>query len=298
MKIVIILNGISRKKKAFYNEILPALSSHFDIEVLETLYAGHAEELAEKAIDQQFDCLLVAGGDGTLNQVVNGVLKSVRLDKPSIGLIPLGSGNDFARTCSLRWDAEQLIQLLRANPTPTDIGMIECVDKGVATTRYFINECSLGMGPEVVKRLSKSSKRWGPDISYFASILSTFIHHRPQEIQCTTDSWEWKGKARVIAIANGRSFGNGIFIAPAADPGDGLFNSFIAGNLIIWKFLLFLQTLKGKKKINHPAIHYHTLSSAHLSAEAHCELEAEGEIVGSLPATIRILPKRINFFRS
>lgn len=297
MKIAIILNGISRKKKKFYKEIYPSLTDHFVVEVLETRYAGHAEKLAATALNQKIDCILAAGGDGTLNQVINGLLKNEGSNLPTIGLIPLGSGNDFARTCSLQPEAKQLIQLLKAGPTPTDIGKIECIYNGEKITHYFINECSLGMGPEVVKRLSKNAKRWGPDLSYLISIVSTFISHQPQEVLCKANAWTWKGKARVIAIANGKSFGNAIYIAPDANPGDGVFNSFIAGDVPLWKFLLFLQTLKKKRKINDPLLHYNTLTRVELSSEEECAIEAEGELVGLLPATITVLMGKISFFR-
>lgn len=297
MKIAIILNGISRKKKKFYKEIYPTLINHFVVEVMETRHAGHAEELAAMALNQEFDCILAAGGDGTLNQVINGILKNESGNLPSIGLIPLGSGNDFARTCSLRPEAKQLIQLLKAGPTPTDIGKIECIRNGEKITHYFINECSLGMGPEVVKQLSKSARWWGPDLSYLISIVSTFISHQPQEILCKTNSWTWKGKARVIAIANGKTFGNAIFIAPDANPGDSVFNSFIAGDVPLWKFLIFLQTLKKKRKIDDPLVHYNTLARVELSSAEECALEAEGELVGLLPATITVLMGKISFLR-
>lgn len=299
MKIAIILNGISRKKKKFYNLIYPALSKHFDIDIFETKHSGHAESLADQAVVRKFSFILAAGGDGTLHQVINGLLKNGGDDLPTVGLIPLGSGNDFARACSIRLDPEQIIQLLKTcQPKPTDIGHITCLDgNGRPITRHFINACSVGMGPEVVKRLSKSSKSWGPSLSYFSSIVSTFLTHRPQFVEVKMSQKEWSGNARVVAIANGQSFGNSIYIAPDAQLDDGSFNSFIAGEVPLLKFLLYLQTIKGKKKINDQLIHYHSTSGAELSAPASCTIEAEGEIVGLLPAKIKILPKRINFLR-
>ena len=299
MKIAIILNSISRKKKKFYNLIYPALSKHFDIDIFETKHSGHAESLADQAVVRKFSFILAAGGDGTLHQVINGLLKNGGDDLPTVGLIPLGSGNDFARACSIRLDPEQIIQLLKTcQPKPTDIGHITCLDgNGRPFTRHFINACSLGMGPEVVKRMSKRSRLWGPDLSYLISIISTFISHRPQPVYIKMSQYEWRGKARVVAIANGQSFGNSIYIAPEARLDDGVFNSFIAGEVPLWKFLLYLQAIKGKKKIDDSMVHYHSTSSAELSASEQCALEAEGEFVGFLPATIKILPKKIRFLR-
>ncbi len=299
MKIAIILNGVSRKKNKFYKEIHPVLATHFDISVWETQCSGDAETLAARAVSEYFDIVLSAGGDGTLNQVINGILKSLKEELPAVGVLPLGTGNDFARMCSVQLHAEQIVQLLKADkPRPTDIGMIACHNEfGQPTTRYFINACSIGMGPEVVKRLMKSNRAWGPQITYLTSIVSTFFTHRPQEIHCKTSGWEWKGWARVLAIANGQSFGNALFIAPDATIDDGILNTFIAGDLSLLRFLVHLVGIKGKSKINDPKIRYSTTRQADLSSMAPCLLEAEGEMVGYLPATITLMAGKIKFFR-
>src|SRR5882762_2817633 len=162
MKVAVMLNGISRKKKFFNREILPTLKQKFEIVVFETQYAQHAIELASAASNEKFDYVLAAGGDGTLNQVLNGILLNQQDDgfRPVIGIIPLGTGNDFARTCSIKPDADQISELLtQSSRTPTDVGRITCCDeKGGKVTRYFINACSIGMGSEVVKRLLKSDR--------------------------------------------------------------------------------------------------------------------------------------------
>ncbi len=300
MKIAIIINGISRKKKKFYKEILPYLSRQFHVEVFETKYPGEAESLATAAVANKFSVILSAGGDGTLHQVINGVLIHAHEDNlPSIGLIPLGSGNDFARACSIRADLVQITQLLKvAQPKLTDVGEIACADKdGKSISRYFVNACSIGMGPEVIKRMAKRSRLWGPDLSYLISIISTFISHRPQSVFVKMPLYEWLGNARVVAIANGQSFGSSIYIAPDARLDDGVFNSFVAGEVPLWKFLLYLQTIKGKRKINDTMVHYHTASGVELSANESCALEADGESIGFLPASIKILPKKIGFLR-
>ena len=294
----IILNGLPRKKKKFYTEYYTALQKHFALEVLETQYAAHAEELSFDAAKNRSPLILVAGGDGTLHQVLNGIMRSHQ-GATALGLIPLGSANDFAKTCSLNTGPEYLIGLLNAmQPKPTDVGKINCIGFSDANTeRYFMNVCSVGMGPEVVRRLAGSKGLLGPGFSYLSSIFSTFLHHKPQEIACKTPSWEWRGIARVVALANGKSFGDSTYIAPDASVEDGILNSFIAGNVPLWKFLFYLQTIKGKKKIKDDAIHYQSASSAELTAAEPCPIEADGELMGTLPARIEILPGKINFLR-
>ena len=295
---IIILNGLPQKKKKFYSTYYPSLQKHFSFEVLETQYASHAEELSFDAAEKDCPLILVAGGDGTLHQVLNGIMRSNR-GSTAIGLIPLGSANDFAKCCKLNTGPEHIIMLLNAMQLKsTDVGKINCVGpSGTNTQRYFMNECSLGMGTEVVRRLAGNKSPLGPGFSYLSSIFLTFLTHRPQAVACKTPRWEWKGNARVVAMANGKSFGNSTYIAPDASIDDGVLNSFIAGNVPLWKFLIYLQTLKGKKKIKDSAIHYQSTMSAELTATESCPLEADGELVGTLPARIEILTGKIKFLR-
>ncbi len=300
IRIAIILNGISRHKKKFYTDFYPPLKSKFDVEIFETQSENHAIELAAKATENEFDVILSAGGDGTLHQVINGILSSNNKNKlPTVGIIPLGTGNDFARTCGIKSDVHQLIQLLENDQAePIDIGLVNCVDENSKpVVRYFINACSLGMGPEVVKRLKKSDRSLGPSLTYLKAITATFFSHQPQEVSAKSDSWEWKGKARVLAIANGKSFGNALYIAPDADPQDGEFNTFVAGDLPLWKFLRYLQTIKSGKKLIDSKITYRKLSALELTAPERCAIEAEGEAIGFLPARINLLPSLINVLK-
>jgi len=301
MKIGIILNGISRKKNFFYNSIYPILQQHFNVEIFETQHAQHAIELASHVAKEKYDCIFAAGGDGTLNQVLNGILLNPpsTITLPTLGIIPLGTGNDFAKMCGIKPDAIHISTLIKKNtPQLTDIGKLNCLDEsGETVIRYFINVCSIGMGPEVVRRLSKNNRALGPTITYLKAITETFFTHKPQKVFVNTPNWEWQGKMRVLAIANGKSFGNSMFIAPDALPDDGLFSTFLAKDMALLKFLMFLQLVKAKKKITNSSIMYNTSTTIGMIAPEPCPIEAEGEWMGWLPAKIEMLPKHINFLR-
>jgi YegS/Rv2252/BmrU family lipid kinase len=297
--VAIILNGISRKKKRFYTELYPVLAKKLFLEVFETQKAGHAVELATQAKQKGFEFIVAAGGDGTVNQVINGVLAAKNDSSPALGLLPLGTGNDFARMCGLSTDPQRLVDLIEINqPKWVDVGRITCHHSvGTKVVSYFINACSIGMGPAVVQRLENSRRVLGPTLTYWKAITTTFLTHRPQEIQSKTPTWEWQGKIRVLAIANGRSFGNSIYIAPDALIDDGVLDTFIAGDLPLWKFLIYQTRLKTRRKINDKLIVYNRSTLIKLSAGDSCAIEAEGERVGLLPAEIEVLPKKVKFLR-
>lgn len=291
MRIAIIINGISRKKKRFYKRVLPALQQKFSVEVFETQFPDHAIQLSGEAVIKGFDIILSAGGDGTLNQVVNGILKSSAVNNiPILGIIPLGSGNDFAGMMGVSGHPSQLIKLLEEfNPKPVDVGKISCLDQeGASVEKYFINVCSLGMGPATVHRLERLPRWMGTSFRYYVSVLNTFFTHPPEKFEVRTPGWTWKGSARVVAIANGKSFGNKIYIAPDAKPDDGIFSTFIATDMPLLKFLFVLMTVKMKKIVRDHHVIYSTSNELEITSPDPAWIEAEGELAGLLPARVEV----------
>jgi diacylglycerol kinase (ATP) len=296
-RLIIILNGISRKKKKFYDQILPIIKKQFDVDVWETKHAEHAIELGAEAAKQNPFGVLAAGGDGTLNQVINGLFKSNSPVLPHVGIIPLGTGNDFARLAEVKSTGESIVEKIKGGTKPTDIGKVACTRDGNSVTRYFINVASLGMGPAVVHELFKSDRSLGADLTYLKAILKVFFTHPLDDVEVKANNWDWRGKSRVVAIGNGQSFGGGIFIAPDSKPDDGLFSTFVAGNVPLLKFLFVLQRVKAKKLAVDSCIHYNTATEVMLTSLNPCWIETEGELAGLLPAHVTILPKAIQFFR-
>ena len=115
MRIAVILNGISLERQYFYRKVAPMLRLVYETEVFETLSRNDAFSLASKAVDSHYDIIIAAGGDGTLHQVVNGILKGREGYKnlPALVVFPVGTGNDFARTLNIPSDPVKLVQLLQ-----------------------------------------------------------------------------------------------------------------------------------------------------------------------------------------
>ncbi|MBX2961401.1 MAG: diacylglycerol kinase family lipid kinase [Cyclobacteriaceae bacterium] len=295
--VCIILNGISLRKKFFYAKVLPALQDVVNAEVWETRSKNDAVTLAAKAVGRSYDAVVAAGGDGTLHQVLNGMLKNHEqaVDLPVLGLIPLGSGNDFARTIGVKRDVHDLKNLFSSFTTSAvDIGKI-IFPESSTPPRYFINIADVGMGPIVVERLLNSGRAFGSLVAYYMAIIHTFFTYRTESVKVQTSLWKWEGVIRSLAVANGKFFGNGIGIAPDAVVDDGKFSCFIAGNVSVLDFIIQNGRLRKGKRAIHDEIEYREADIIELSGVKPLAIEADGELVGKLPVRIEVLPKQLKF---
>lgn len=298
MKVAIILNGLSGKKRFFYSRLLPVINEVAEAHVFETQSATDAFSFSVKAVSQNFDVVIAAGGDGTINQVVNGMLQSsLPLEKlPALSILPVGSGNDLARTVNIDLKADTLKQrLIQKNIKPIDIGSVTFQQHGNESHAYFINVCSAGMGPEVLNYMRSGGKTLGAAVAYYIAILTTFSTYKCMPVTIKTSGWQWKDSLRSLAIGNGRYFGSGLCIAPDAKPDDGEFGTFICGAVSVLDFVRYTNTLKTGGRISNPKIEYRTANVLELTSEAPCRIEADGELLGFLPARVKVMPQRINF---
>jgi diacylglycerol kinase family enzyme len=162
-------------------------------------------------------------------------------------------------------------------------------------TRYFSNIAGVGLGAEVAQNLEGSSSVLGPSFNYYKHILKGFLSYAKKEVRCSSSEWQWTGKLLVMAVANGCYFGNAICIAPDAQLTDGQFQVAIFGDLSLWDYLKNLGKLKKGVKIHHAEVSYRTAKEVLLTSNDACGIEADGEYVGLLPATISVVPKVIRF---
>jgi diacylglycerol kinase (ATP) len=297
--VVVILNGISLQKKAFYHKYYPVLSGLCNLKVVETKTKNDAIALASKAADNYADLVIAAGGDGTLHQVLNGILegRGTETKLPVLGLIPIGSGNDFARTAEIKSNPQQLESLLKTfNPKKINIGRVEFSDSNNERShRYFINEVDVGMGPYVVEKVVSGGRPYGASVSYYQSILSTFLTYKPMMVTARSLQWSWEGKIRTLAIANGKYYGHGLCVAPDAKLDDDNLDVFICGDVSVLTFIRYSSTLKRGKHVRIPKIEYKNTTSVTLTSDQSCLIEADGEILGKLPGKVEMCARKIDF---
>jgi diacylglycerol kinase (ATP) len=295
-RIAIILNGISRRKNFFYRTWLPVVNQRFNVQVFETEYSGHATTLTSTVIATDFDVIVAAGGDGTLSQVVNGIIASGTLPgNILLALLPLGSGNDFARTTGATSSPVDFLAMIEANRVQhVNVGQIDYTRfNGQAARSFFVNVADVGMGPEVVRRAGRFNNRiLGATINYYKSIVATFFSYKPMIVHADAD-WKWSGTTRSLAVANGKFYGHGLCVAPEADPADDVFNVFICGDVSVFDFIRFSPGMKNCERVPLEEVKYRTATRIVLTAEETCLIEGDGEVLGVLPASIGIHTQKV-----
>jgi len=271
-----------------------------DTQVHATEHAGHASQLAKTLCTDNVEIIIAVGGDGTLSEIVNGVMlaKKVNPDSiSSIGILPYGSGNDFVKTIKATKDIDKLAFLINQRSlTPIDLGKITFEKNGSLTTRYFINIADLGIGPEVVLKANNSKMIFGPTVTYLSAITSTFLSYKKGRVSCVADNFEWKGKLMALIVANGKYFGSGLCIAPEATLDDGFFQIVVIGDISFREYLASMGKIRKGEKIDHPEVHYYKCKSIDIaSTDGTTNWEADGEFGSEIPVKFQCLNKAIRF---
>lgn len=298
-KVGLVVNGKSKGKKRILEDVeqLRKEETPLTFSIRETVSAGDGIPLSRELANSGCTHVIAVGGDGTLNEVVNGILTSDNT-MCICGMLTGGTANDFARTIPSPRSVEELVAAVTSGSfTNLDVGLIEA-DEG-KLKRYFINIASVGMSAEVVKRVNRSSKRGGPGLTFFKAIVLTFMHYRNQPLECKTPEWEWSGKANSLVIANARYFGNGMCIAPEADPADGLFSVMINGDINLMDYLRNVVKIKKGALVEHAEVLYQKANELRLdSGNGNCFIEADGEFIGQLPARVTLIKQKIPVLNS
>ncbi|MBL6447529.1 diacylglycerol kinase family lipid kinase [Fulvivirga sp. 29W222] len=298
LKIGFVVNGKKGRQKRFNQELdkLDNVIRNLNIIVKETSKTGHAITLATELADAGCTHIIAVGGDGTLNETVNGVKKSSNL-YCKVGMLTYGTANDFARTISAPKSLQELLQAIeKGSYRKLDLGLIERKAGELLYKRYFINIADLGIGAEVVKRVNNSSKIFGSDVTFFGAIIRTFFSYTNQPVTCITDDWKWEGKINSLVIANGKYFGSGLCIAPEADPSDGKFSIVISGDIGLGDYLKNVVKIKKGKILTHHKVEYKVARSLKItSPSADCCIEADGEFIGGTPVTVQVVKEGIDF---
>jgi len=264
----------------------------------------HASELARRALREGAELVIAVGGDGTINEVVNGFFEAPAHGDPprpvrpgaALGILPRGTGGDLRRTVGLDGDLRACAPRLSGERRPIDVGHIDFIDsKGQPTARYFINVAEAGVGSDVVRIANSSSKLLGGKLTFAVASLRALAGWRDVIVRWSLDGGPFQeGPVTTFAVANGRCFGGGMIVAPGALLDDGLFHVTIWSGYSLSDFVLRSAAMYDGSHVKLKGTRTATARSVRLEpspgARGPVNIEADGELMGRLPATFTVVP--------
>lgn len=305
MKVGVVLNPIAGggRLKRHWPEVAASLKTHFgDFDLRETQANGDAERLAIDFAACGCDLVIAAGGDGTASEAADGLLQArYETGRTSeLGLLPCGTGIDFARGLGLPQDIDATLkQIADAKPRNVDAGRICYIDDhGALASRHFINIASLGLSGATDRAVNADKRKGKVSVKalFFWRTVLEFIRYRFQDVRITIDDGEpVEARMALVAVANGRFFGGGMMIAPDAELDDGQFDIVILRAANKLGLIRDIRLLYGGRHRNHPAITIlrgrKVLVEPLGDAEKNGALvDIDGESPGRIPATFEMLP--------
>lgn len=287
MKHIFIINPKAGKEKSL--ELIPFIEEYFkdkaeEFAIRVTEHPGHATELAKEYSSMGKCRIYSVGGDGTVNEIVNGIVGT----EASLGVIPTGSGNDFIRSVHSTFDIKDMI-------ISTINGEEKSIDLARANDKYFINISSIGFDAEVVFNADKFKKMRGitGSMAYVISIVYTIFIKKVCNIKIDIDGKKMKLKVILAAIANGKYYGGGILPTPDAKVDDGLFDICMVSDLSRIKMLgLFPKYMKGQHA-QLKQVSFYKGKKIYIESEADLCLNIDGEILTAQTINFEIFEKAI-----
>lgn len=284
-----IVNPKAEKGKTL--KILPRIKEHFKeagntciIEI--TKYPGHATEIASHYTSLGNYRIYAVGGDGTLNEVLNGMAGS----GSSLGVIPCGSGNDFIKSLhKLDKDIDILGETIN--------GEVQLLDIGRVQDRYFLNIASAGIDAEVannVRRFKRMPILPGA-FAYLMSVIFTILKYKAGNLEISIDNRVFKMNAALLAVANGKFYGGGFMVAPEADLTDGTFDICAVSRISRLRMLvLFPKLLKGTHD-EISEVSFFRGKSIKINSSRDMVINVDGELIKNSSINFEIIEKGIKF---
>lgn len=270
-----------------------------EVECALTSRPMEAAELARAALQAGHRTIFAVGGDGTLNEVLNGFFgadgQPVAPDAV-IGLLPQGTGGDFKRTAGIPGDwLRALRHVAAARPRRVDVGRLRFrAHDGREATRYFLNIASFGVSGAVDEAVNRSSKWLGGKASFMFGSFRAMLGHRDRRVRFSVDGGpEEEAPVTVLAVSNGQFFGGGMWVSPAARLDDGQFSCTLWSGYGLRDFVLRGRAIYSGRHVQWPGTRCFSARRLRATSDERVLLDVDGEQPGTLPAEFEILPGAI-----
>jgi diacylglycerol kinase (ATP) len=255
--------------------------------------AGQLGELARQASADGAELLVVVGGDGSVNEVANGLAELA--DAPPIAVIPRGTGWDFVRTFGIPHAVEKAARVAAGGGTRAiDVGRVTYrAADGSERSALFANVASAGMSGAIAERANTTTKALGGKASYLWATLAVFRGWSAIETTITVDDEERRARMFDVVVANGRFFGGGMKICPDAEPDDGLLDVLTIGDVTRRDLVTTMPKIYRGTHLGHPKAELLRGRTVTIETVEPVPIEIDGEQPGTTPARFDVLPARL-----
>lgn len=255
-----------------------------------------AIKMTRNALDAGFTTIVSVGGDGTLNEVVNGFFENDRQVNPEarLGVISCGTGSDFIRSAGISKEIHSACRMLERGRTwNVDVGCIKLTNpERREEKRYYLNIAGMGFDADTVDKVNHTSKMFGGKLSFLWGTLISLIRFQPKYVRLEIDGMlRYQGKCVMIAIANGKYFGGGMKVAPEASLDNGRFDIIVVDDMTKLEIIASLPMIYKGTHLSHPRVYMMRGNSIRAVSNERVLLDLDGEQYGSLNADFSILPK-------
>ncbi len=280
---------------------LPTIKNLFkkydlNVEIVKTKYVHHENKLIQKAINQGYKKFICIGGDGTLHHMINGIMSQNNIvsHQIKVGVIPVGTGNDWIKTHKISKNIEKSIQIIKTEKSfLQDIGCIQFINNN--NKYYFNNVAGIGFDAFVVKKVNKI-KRIGP-MAYLIAGLLGFLNYKKNELQIVINKQTIHSKIFMISIGLCQYSGGGLQLTDYKNHENGLFDITIIKNISLFKILLHIKKLYNSKIIQLREVETFQSNVVNIynTSDVLSLIQADGELIGSGNITVSCLKNSIQF---
>jgi YegS/Rv2252/BmrU family lipid kinase len=287
-KVIFIINPNANMGQAWRlaADLRPIMQEYGGADWAGSVYPTHAIELAKKAVEDKYDLVIAGGGDGTVHEVVNAIMTFPKDKRPALGVLPLGSGNDFSYAVDMDPDpAKALRQIFTGTERLVDIGEVTD-DRG--RTEYFDNTVGIGFDAIVTIHSHKMPLVRG-FLMYILAVLKTiFMNHHPVGKKVTLEGDNsWEEEVLMLTLCNGGREGGGFHLYPDAKNGDGVFHYVTVPNVSRLMMLRFIPMFMNGSHLKHPKVRYGDFEEMVVEADSAMFIHIDGEVFSGFTSNLR-----------
>ena len=261
---------------------------------------GDALDIASRSISNGYQCLIAVGGDGTVNEVANGILCSNNPHSIILGIVSAGTAHAFSFSLGIAGNHNDINArsfLTDQSSTLIDVGIVQCWNHGQSVERFFLNEASIGLAAEIVDSWKSLPTRFGKNINLALRTISGYkalYLHRNKKVRLQIGNEVEYISICTLMVSNGQYCADKMLIAPHASLDDGLLNAIVVGDVSKFELLKIRPTIYDGNHVKHPLIREIKATTVTAECDEHLFVEADGDIIGECPASFRVMPSALN----